>query len=151
MACCCRRLLSPFSSFQSVSKRSQVRSDSGSQGVQILLSSPREDCSSISLPSLFHSLSTFINSSHVLFLIPTKPNPTHSYIPITVENMPATLKQDSNMATTSATTVPTITCTKEENILHQAWHSLEEALHLREPVPPPGNFQSLPQNKVFAH
>ncbi|KAF9911899.1 hypothetical protein EC991_001803 [Linnemannia zychae] len=26
---------------------------------------------------------------------------------------------------------------KEENILHQAWHSIEEALHLREPTPPP--------------
>ncbi|KAF8939934.1 hypothetical protein BGZ58_008320 [Dissophora ornata] len=25
----------------------------------------------------------------------------------------------------------------EENMLQQAWHSLEEALHLREPVPPP--------------
>lgn len=65
--------------------------------------------------------------------------------------MPATLKHDFNMANTTTTTpVPTITCTKEENILHQAWHSLEEALHLREPMPPPGIIQLHPQNKDFA-
>lgn len=105
-----------------------------------------------SISFFFHSFSTFINSSHVLFSIPTKPNPTHSYMPITVENMPVALKHDFNMATTTTTApVPTITCTKEENILHQAWHSLEEALHLREPMPPSGNIQSLPQNKVFAN
>ncbi|KAF8937190.1 hypothetical protein BGZ47_009137 [Haplosporangium gracile] len=49
--------------------------------------------------------------------------------------MPATLKPDSSI--TTITTPVTTTCTKEENILHQAWHSLEEALHLREPMPPP--------------
>lgn len=147
------RLLSPFFCFQSVSKRSQVKSDSESQGVQILLSSLRYDCSSISLSSLFHSLSTF--HQLILHSLSHSDQPkTHALIDTPIQrNMPAVLKHDSNMATTTTTTpVPTITCTKEENILHQAWHSLEEALHLREPVPPPGNIQLLlPQNKVFAN
>ncbi|KAG0381192.1 hypothetical protein BGX24_006564 [Mortierella sp. AD032] len=50
--------------------------------------------------------------------------------------MPATLKGDSNTAITTTTMTTATTCTKEENILHQAWHSLEEAFHLREPIPP---------------
>ncbi|KAG0215201.1 hypothetical protein BGX33_001366 [Mortierella sp. NVP41] len=53
--------------------------------------------------------------------------------------MSATIKQVSHITTTTTTTTTaTATATmKEENILHQAWHSIEEALHLREPTPPP--------------
>ncbi|KAF9094261.1 hypothetical protein BGX27_001500 [Mortierella sp. AM989] len=34
-------------------------------------------------------------------------------------------------------TQPAMTAVSEESMIRQAWHTLEEALHLREPVPPP--------------
>ncbi|KAF9438425.1 hypothetical protein BGZ76_007949 [Entomortierella beljakovae] len=46
--------------------------------------------------------------------------------------MPSTL-----LATPASHTQPTMADTPEENVFRQAWHSIEEALHLRESVPPP--------------
>lgn len=102
------------------------------RGVQILFSSPIK----IALPFLFISFhSVFHFHQHNFFSFQNQP--TTPLYPTTTQDMPATLKHDSNTTTTTTTPVATM---KEENILHQAWHSLEEVLHLREPAPPPGTF-----------